>query len=153
MGRLARRNLIRFLESMTSPTSSPSTDIDYAQIRLARGVSQFLPFADSSFDTVVATFPTEYIYDPATLLEAYRVIRLHGRLVILPGATIIGRGLLDRFMALVFRITGQAPPDLAEIVQGKSKQPFIKAGFLVETHVLDVRSSQVFILVATKQLK
>jgi ubiquinone/menaquinone biosynthesis C-methylase UbiE len=99
---------------------------------------------------VVATFPTEYIYDPATLQEAYRVLLPAGRLVILPGATILGRGLLDRIMALLFRITGQTPPNLAEIIHERSRLPFVNAGFQVETHDLDVRSSRVYILVATK---
>ena len=150
MGRLARRNLMRYLASPGSSSNTSTQNIDYTQIRLARGVSQHLPFDDSSFDTVVATFPTEYIYDPATLQEAYRVLLPNGRLVILPGATILGRGLLDRFMALLFRITGQTPPNLAEIIHERSRQPFVNAGFRVETHDLDVRSSRVYILVATK---
>jgi hypothetical protein len=70
--------------------------------------------------------------------------------VILPGATILGRGLLDRIMALLFRITGQTPPNLAEIIHERSRLPFVNAGFQVETHDLDVRSSRVYILVATK---
>ncbi|HSK66411.1 MAG TPA: methyltransferase domain-containing protein, partial [Anaerolineales bacterium] len=150
MGRLARRNLQRHIASTRASSTSSNHDIDYTQTNLARGVSQYLPFHDSSFDTVVATFPTEYIYDPATLQEAYRVLLPAGRLVILPGATIIGRGLLDRAMALLFRITGQTPPNLAEIIHERSRQPFVNAGFRVETHELDVRSSRVYVLVATK---
>ena len=153
MGRLARRNLMRYLASPGASSTTSTQNIDYTQIRLARGVSQHLPFDDSSFDTVVATFPTEYIYDPATLQEAYRVLLPNGRLVILPGATILGRGLLDQVMALLFRITGQTPPNLAEIIHQRSRQPFVSAGFQVETHVLDVRSSRVYILVATKYTK
>jgi ubiquinone/menaquinone biosynthesis C-methylase UbiE len=150
MGRLARRNLKRYLASTRASSTISNQDIDYTQTSLARGVSQHLPFHDSSFDTVVATFPTEYIYDPATLQEAYRVLLPAGRLVILPGATILGRGLLDRIMALLFRITGQTPPNLAEIIHERSRLPFVNAGFQVETHDLDVRSSRVYILVATK---
>ena len=150
MGRLARRNLRRSFLSAKSSSIPPTQTSDYAQIRLTRGVSQRLPFHDRSFDTVVATFPAEYIYDPATLQEAYRVLLPNGRLVILPGATILGRGLLDRVMALLFRITGQTPPNLEEIIHQRSRQPFVNAGFQVETHVLDVRSSRVYILVATK---
>ncbi len=150
MGRLARRNLKRYFTPPGSSSTTYSQNNSYTQIRLARGVAQHLPFPNISFDTVVATFPTEYIYDPATLQEAYRVLLPAGRLVILPGATFLGRGLVDRIMAFLFRITGQTPPNLAEIIHERSTQPFVNTGFRVETHELDVRSSRVYILVATK---
>ena len=156
MGRLAKHNLTQHSVSASKPKANyssltkPIQQIAYTQIRLARGIAQHLPFPEGFFDTLVATFPTEYIYDPATLTEAYRVLSPGGRLVILPGATILGRGLMDRLMALLFRITGQTPPNLSEIIRERSKEPFGKAGFKVRTHELDIRSSQVFILVATK---
>lgn len=45
-----------------------------------------LPFGDGSFDTVVSTFPTEYIFDPQTAHEIARVLRPSGRLVVVVGA-------------------------------------------------------------------
>ena len=148
MGRLAKRNLTRFIDSKAN---SSHNQIDaYAQIRLTRGISQHLPYANESFHTLVATFPSEYIFDPGTLIEAQRVLTQDGRFVILPGATIIGRGILDRAMALLFRITGETPPNLSAILHERSKGPFAQAGFDVETRELNVRSSLVFVLVATK---
>ena len=47
-----------------------------------RGVTQTLPFADGSFDTLIATFPAEYIVAPETLREAARVLAADGRFVI-----------------------------------------------------------------------
>ena len=132
MGRLAKRN-------------TDGTAI------LTRGLAQGLPFAESAFDTVVATFPAEYIFDPVTLTEAHRVLTETGRFVILPGAVVTGRGIWDRFMAWTFRITGLTPPNLSEIIYIRSKEPFVKAGFQIEVHELDVRSSIVFIMVATKK--
>lgn len=38
-----------------------------------RATAQLLPFADGSFDTVISTFPTGYIFDLATLSEVTRV--------------------------------------------------------------------------------
>jgi hypothetical protein len=53
-------------------------------------------------------------------------------------------------MAWIFRITGQTPPNLTEILHERSKEPFGRAGFDLEIHEVDVKSSLVFILVATK---
>lgn len=50
---------------------------------------QALPFADASFDSVVSTFPTGYIADPATLREISRVLRSGGRFVVVLGATLL----------------------------------------------------------------
>jgi len=68
--------------------------------------AQRLPFADAAFDSVVSTFPTDYIYDPATLREIRRVLRPHGRLVIVLGATLLPTRLavapLVLFQSLVY---------------------------------------------------
>ncbi len=39
-----------------------------------RATAQLLPFADGSFDTVISTFPSGYIFDPDTLSEVTRVL-------------------------------------------------------------------------------
>ena len=147
MGRLAKRNLRHFVQSNADRSESP---LAYTQINLTRGISQSLPFPAESFDTLVATFPSEYIFDPKTLAEAQRVLAGNGRFIILPGATILGRGVMDRAMALLFRITGETPPNLAEVLRERTKQSFATAGFHIELHEVEVRSSMVFILVATK---
>ena len=61
-------------------------------VRLANGYAQGLPFQGNSFDCVAATFPSEYIFEAQTLAEIRRVLRPHGRLVIVPSAWITGRG-------------------------------------------------------------
>jgi ubiquinone/menaquinone biosynthesis C-methylase UbiE len=160
MGRLAKRNLTRIPGSQSlshspavhSVPQESASSIDYTQFNLTRGLAQNLPFPSESFDTVVATFPAEYIFEPITLDEAYRVLTRDGRFVILPGASILGRGFMDRLMAFIFHITGEAPPNLSEILHDRSREPFAKSNFQVEFHELDIRSSRVFILVATKSL-
>jgi ubiquinone/menaquinone biosynthesis C-methylase UbiE len=142
MGRLARHNLKRYIAKF--PNS------DYAQIKLTRGISQSLPFPAESFDTIVSTFPSEYIFDPKTVVEAQRVLTENGCFIILPGASILGRGIMDRAMAFLFRITGETPPNLVEILHERTKQPFATSGFRVEIHELNIKSSMVFILVARK---
>jgi ubiquinone/menaquinone biosynthesis C-methylase UbiE len=150
MGHLAYRNLKRyFLHPKVNP-QAVSQESGYTQIRLTRGLAQHLPFPAACFDTVVATFPADYIFASTTLEEAHRVLSPGGCFVILPGASILGRGLMDRIMAFVFRITGETPPNLSEVLQERSKGPLSKAGFTVEFHELEIRSSLVTILVATK---
>jgi ubiquinone/menaquinone biosynthesis C-methylase UbiE len=152
MGRLAKRRIEEQFRSSkrTVSRSSPIPYSAYAQNNLTRGLAQQLPFANASFDTVVATFPAEYIFHPATLTEAHRVLTETGKFVILPGAVITGRGVYDQFMAWLFRFTGQTPPNLSEIIHERSKEPLAKAGFQLEVHELDVKSSIVFIMVAIK---
>ena len=93
MGRLARRRLHRKGQS----------------VQLLQARAQSLPLASGSFDQVVATFPTEYIIDPGTLKEAWRVLLPGGRMVVLPVAWITGQRWMERFAAALFRITKQSP--------------------------------------------
>lgn len=135
MGFLAKKNLFH---------------IDYAQTRLVRGIGQDLPFPTDVFDTVVATFPTEYIFEEQTLLEAQRVLRSGSRLIVLPVAWVTGAGFLDRFATWLFRVTGQAPSDLSEKATSRLVEPFRDAGFEVETKFLEIKSSRVLIVIAKK---
>ena len=126
MGRLAQRN-----------TSGSA--------RLTRGLAQHLPFADRSFDTVIATFPAEYIADPLTLLDVKRCLSDGGRFIILPVAM-----PKNRFLSWLFKVTGQAPSDAMKVIQQKLKEPFIKSEFDVQTHVIDKPSGTLIVLVAKK---
>src|SRR2546421_5672337 len=63
--------------------------------------AQHLPFADASFDTVVSTFPSEYIYDPHTIAEVERVLRPGGRLIIVEGANLLPIGFIQPFLVLI----------------------------------------------------
>src|SRR5258706_12807134 len=58
---------------------------------LSRGYAQFLPFELGCFEDVVATFPTEYIFDVRTLAEVRRVLRPGGKLIVMPMAWIGGK--------------------------------------------------------------
>lgn len=157
MGRLARRNLKRDLHSERSKNNLRTTaashmphQSDYAQINLTRGIGQELPFCSASFDSVVATFPSPYIRDPKTLSEVKRCLKDSGRLIVLPAVMLMGRGFLDRVMALVFRLTNQTPIDPINVVSERLRQPFEEAGFQVQVKGLDVKSSLLLIVIATK---
>ncbi len=65
------------------------------------GSAQHVPFSDASFDTIISTFPSEYIYDPDTIAEVARVLRPGGRLIVVEGAHLLSVGLLQPFLVLM----------------------------------------------------
>ena len=147
MGRLAKRNLRRRSSSRSSqqasfPSLAPSA---YTQINLTRGVGQHLPFRAKAFDTMVATFPTEYITDPATLAEVKRCLVDRGKFIVLPVAWPKNR-LLD----WLFKVTSQSPAEAIEVVKSRIRAPFVQAGFKTEIRTVDVQSSTLLIVLATK---
>ena len=75
---------------------------------------QALPFRAGTFDSVVSTFPTDYIVDRATLREVQRVTNERGRLIVVVGAQLIGRAPSKRFIEWLYRITGQRSTDFDE---------------------------------------
>lgn len=66
-----------------------------------QGSAQQLPFADHMFDTVVSTFPSEYIFDPATIAEVERVLRPGGRIIIIEAGTLLPVGYLQPVLLLL----------------------------------------------------
>lgn len=141
MGRLAKRNLTR------SALSQLPSDLAYTQINLTRGVAQQLPFRHEVFDTIVATFPTEYITDPRTLEEVKRCLASGGKLVVLPVAL-----PKNPFLDWLFKVTHQSPIEALDVVKAKLQEPFVAAGFRTEIKTLDVKSGLLLIVLATKQL-
>jgi len=118
---------------------------DYTKINLVRGLTQSLPFPNGYFDTVLSTFPSEYIFDPQTLSEVWRVLDNGGRLVVLPAAW-----PRNPLLGWLFRVTGQSPSEALEIIQESLKNPFIETGFNVEIQTLDEQSGLLLIVIATK---
>ncbi len=123
----------------------------YTQIKITRGLAQSLPFPSGTFDTVVASFPSEYIFNIQTLVEAHRVLNNGGRFVVLPAAWITGQKLMERYAAGLFRVTGQAPSDPVEVISERLKKPFVEVGFWVKIEQVEVKSSLVLIVIAEKK--
>jgi ubiquinone/menaquinone biosynthesis C-methylase UbiE len=120
----------------------------FGRIPLARGRVQALPFANATFDSVLATFPTEFIIDPSAIAEFHRALKPGGVLVCVPSARIIGPGLPDRFAAWLFRVTGQAAGDwYAPILQR-----YHAHGFTAHTESVTLPRSIVTLLIAQKSL-
>lgn len=111
------------------------------------GYAHILPFANQAFDTVLATFPTEYIFEPASLSEVKRILKTDGIFLVLPAAVINSIRPLDRFFAWLFRITRQAPGQLDSAYIDSVSRPFKHAGFEIETRIIAIHNSQVLILI------
>ncbi len=116
-----------------------------AHQQLARGIAQALPYPNQAFDCVISTFPTEYIFDNQTLAEIKRVLRNGGRLIVLPAAF-----PKSGFLQWLYRITGESPAALNAALQTKLKEPFIRAGFDVQVEIVEVKSSQLLVVIAQK---
>lgn len=138
MGRLARRRLMRVGQA----------------VPLVRARAQALPFRDGCIDSVVATFPTEFIVDAATLREVARVLaapepatgQLGGRLVVVACSILGGRDLLSSFIRWLYRITGQGEPP-----PGFGQDALVEAGFVPLTVWERVGRSDVMLIVADKR--
>jgi ubiquinone/menaquinone biosynthesis C-methylase UbiE len=131
-------------------------------VPLVRGEVQAAPFAPAVFDSVLATFPTEYIIDPAALAAVYRALKPGGRFVIVPEGHLTGQGPLHRFIEWLFIVTGQREGafavdqdnewPLAEVWQAFEQQ-FITAGFRVDIKPVQLARSQATVVIAYKQME
>lgn len=113
---------------------------------LARARAQGLPFEDNTFAGVLATFPTEFMVDPAALREFWRVTAPGGTAVLVPVAHITGPALPDRLAALVFALTGQTSNAWWGPVLGR----FAEAGWRARVEQVTLPRSVVTVIVATK---
>jgi ubiquinone/menaquinone biosynthesis C-methylase UbiE len=116
--------------------------------KLVRGFAQSLPFEENTFQTVVATFPSEYIVDPPTLSEIARVLEPGGQVIILALAWITGEKWLERAAGGLFRITGQSPE-----WEDRFLEPVRDAGFLAHVDWVDLKTSRLAIIVGQKLAK
>lgn len=115
--------------------------------KLTRGLTQALPFASESFDSLVSTFPSEYIFDPQTLTEAKRVLRTNGSFVVLP-ATFPS----NSFLKWLYKITGESSMELTEILLTRFGEPFELAGFQTEVKLIDRSPNATLVIVVAKKL-
>ncbi len=74
------------------------------RMRVCRARAQALPFPDSCFDSVVSTFPSDYIVEERTLIEVRRVLRPGGRLVVVPAGWLNPTGVRGRLFEAVSRL-------------------------------------------------
>lgn len=102
-----------------------------------------LPFRSNEFDSVVATFPTEYLFQAATLREVRRVLKDDGRLIIVVGATLGHGGATARLIDWLYTITGQR-----SIALDDETSVFEQAGLIAQVKTQTVGRSEVTLLIA-----
>ena len=81
-----------------------------------RALTQAMPFAAGSFDSIVSTFPAAYILDPATLAEVARLLRRPdpergiegGRLVVVGMVVAVESRPVQRAQGLLFGAPGES---------------------------------------------
>ncbi len=130
MGRIARGKLLR----------------NRIMPKLVRARAQALPFADASFPAVVSTFPTDFIVEPATLAEVYRVLEPGGRLVFVPNGVLTRGGIARQGLEAAYRVTGQRGAWPVRI-----EERFAAAGFTLSVVTEPCKMSMAQVVIAEKQ--
>jgi ubiquinone/menaquinone biosynthesis C-methylase UbiE len=148
-GHLQLELTTRGFDSVAMDESAPMGRIAKRRLgsskKLTRAIAQKIPFASETFDTVISTFPSEYIFDPQTLTEAHRVLRSGGRFIVLPVAF-----PTSGFLKWLYKVTGESPAALDENLKEKISGHFIQAGFSVEIKTVEAKFSNLLIILADK---
>jgi len=132
MGRLARNRLHR--GGIPTPP-------------LVRARAQALPLRAGSFDSVVSTFPTEFIFDPATLKEMARVMGQGGKAVVVVGV-VFNASLPARLLKRLYDVTYQHEPSPFGLADALAD-----AGLTLEREREQVGLVNVLIAVAKKRVR
>jgi len=113
-----------------------------------QGSAQQLPFSDNMFDTIISTFPNEYIFDPATIAEVKRVLRPGGRIIIVEAGTLLSVGYLQPLLLLihflVYGSTGKSSHrhnQASENIFTAEESPATVFGKLIPLEQFDLRRS------------
>ena len=107
-----------------------------------QGTAQSLPFADSSFDSIVSTFPASYILDPRTHQEFARCLCPGGRIVVVEVTLADPGALLSLFFQLVFPSSAGAVEMLENAVQ--------RSGLTKKEHVVGNGRVRPLVILAEK---
>ena len=150
-GHLQRILLDRGLAAVAIDESAPMGTLAKRRLgsshRLTRALAQKIPFASESFDSIVSTFPSEYIFDKQTLSEAHRVLRNSGRLIVLLAAW-----PRNPLLAWLFKVTGESPSEAYEVIKSKIKEALAPVDFKVEVQIVEVKSGNLLIVIADKKI-
>lgn len=114
--------------------------------RIIQAQIQHLPFPDNSFETVISTFPTEYIADLNVLNEIQRVLYPGGRLVVVDSANLKPFNLPAKILVWLYRNV---------LGYGKQGVPFLRlpmaqAGLIRRDETFEDEQGEAHIIIALK---
>lgn len=130
-----------------------------SQISIIQSSAQNIPLANESFDSVLATFPTEFIMDKLTLITVNRMLKKDGLFVIVPEAKLTGHGFVIRAIEWLYGATGQRDVSIGSTCTPQSQQKprwqqidrtFKEFGFLLEFKLITLKKSEVTVIVSRK---
>lgn len=113
--------------------------------RITLGYAQFLPFSSFTFDQVVATFPSEYVVDPQALSEIYRILKPGGMLLVIPFAWLTGNHWYEQILTKLLHGPHDSPDWDQQFIQ-----PLLNAGFSCSLTAINIDSSALLMIQATK---
>lgn len=114
--------------------------------RLVQGKVQQLPFPDDSFETVISTFPTEYIIDLESLNEIQRVLYPGGRLIIVDMANLKPFNLPAKILLWLYRnLLGYGRPGAPGF-----NLPLAQAGLIRRDEIFEDEQGEAHLIVALK---
>jgi ubiquinone/menaquinone biosynthesis C-methylase UbiE len=114
--------------------------------KLIRGKAQQLPFPPAAFAAVISTFPTDFIVQPETLREVYRILQPQGQFIIVPNGVLTGGGVSGTGIEWLYRITGQRDESASSF-----KDFFTPYGFDAEMFAEPCPRSIAHVIVAQKR--
>lgn len=118
--------------------------------QLVRADAMHLPFQDGSFEAVAATFPAEYIAEPAAWSSFARVLAPAGKVVVLIGANPMGSGPLRLLSRLLFRLTRQRTVEPEQALRPRFASAMAETGLEIEFKQAEVNRSAVFYMIGKK---
>lgn len=91
---------------------------------LVRGRGEALPFPNQTFDAVVCTFPTRFIFEPTTLAECGRVLIPTGAFVVVLNGVLTHKGAVERLIDRAYAVTGQHTSSYEHVLSRLSHHGF-----------------------------
>ncbi len=125
-----------------------------SRISVVRGKAQALPFAEASFSSVLAIFPSEFILELDSLEAVWRTLLPGGRIVIVVGAQLTGKGVAKSVIGWLYAITGQRAGSKAISehtgIWNLAKERLASAGFDLSIEQVSVNGNHVTLLIGQR---